>query len=69
MVDTKELRIKIDESGLKIGAIADKLQITRETFYNRMKSRDFKVSEAKTLTDILGLSEEERDSIFFSQKI
>ena len=40
----------------------------RETFYNRMKSGDFRLSEMCALTKVLNLSQSERDAIFFAKE-
>ena len=64
MANVELLREKINESGMKITAIAEKSGILRETLYNRMKSGDFYASEISALTRTLNLSREERDKIF-----
>lgn len=62
------LRDKINDSGITYTAVARKIGITRETFYNRLAGKsEFKASEIACLTDILRLNKSEQDSIFFDQ--
>lgn len=67
MVNVELLREKIDQSGMSITFISEKCGISRETFYNRMEKPDFKASEIVSLTNVLRLSREDRDLIFFNQ--
>lgn len=68
MVDTKALKERIDESGMTIVAISSKSGMLRETLYNRLKGKsDFRLSEVMALTNILHMSKEERDKIFFAE--
>ncbi len=66
MTDIKALRDCISDSGMTIVAIAEKSGILRETFYNRMKTGDFKISEICALSDTLRLDRDGRDRIFFA---
>lgn len=66
MTDTKKLMDKIQEKNFKTSEIIAALGTSHQTFYNRIKSRDFKVSEVAIITDTLGLTDDERDDIFFS---
>ena len=67
MLNTNLLREKINDSGITITALADKLGLTRETFYNRLANKsEFKASEIVKLTNILRLTKPERDAIFFN---
>ncbi len=45
MVDTNALKERITESGMSVASISKKTGILRETFYNHIKSGDFKISE------------------------
>ena len=67
MVNVELLREKIDQSGMSITFISEKCGISRETFNNRMEKPDFKASEIVSLTNVLRLSREDRDLIFFNQ--
>lgn len=67
MGDMAILNRKIKDSGITITAIADKLSMSRETFYNRMAGKsEFKASEIACLTDLLRLTRKEQDTIFFN---
>lgn len=68
MVDTKALKERISESGMTVAGISRKTGILRETFYNRIKTGDFKLSEMCALTKALNLSKDERDAIFFAKE-
>lgn len=67
MTDVNALKKRMDESGMTVKSIAEKSGILRETFYNRMKTGDFKLSEICALTKVLSLSKKERDEIFFAK--
>lgn len=68
MVDTNALKERITESGMSVVSISKKTGMLRETFYNRMKSGDFKISEMCALTKALNLTQSERDAIFFAKE-
>lgn len=67
MVDINALRERINESGMSIVSISRKSGILRETFYNRLRTGDFKLSEMCAITKVLNLSQDERDKIFFAK--
>ena len=67
MANVELLREKIEQSGMSIAFISEKCGFSRETFYNRMEKPDFKASEIVSLTNVLRLSKEDRDLIFFNQ--
>lgn len=66
MTDVKALKKRMNDSGMTITFIAEKAGILRETLYNRLKTGDFKVSEICALSNVLCLSKNERDAIFFA---
>lgn len=67
MVDTNKLKQKIKEKGLKFGYLAQLLGISENTFTKKMKGIvDFKATELKILRDVLELTNEELDSVFFA---
>lgn len=67
MTDSKKLREKITASGLNIKFIATSIGITREGLYNKLNNlTEFKSSEIVKLTELLNLSRDERDDIFFA---
>ena len=68
MTNTELLKKAIDDSGMKINAILEKMSINsystlREKIENK---REFKASEIKTLCEILQLDNEQREAIFFA---
>ncbi|ENZ13805.1 hypothetical protein [Enterocloster clostridioformis] len=70
MTNSNALKKRISESGISISFIAKKVGITREAFYNKMNNEtEFKASEISCLKEILGLSSEERDAIFFANEV
>ena len=70
MVDLERLKCKIRDSGMTMVSISQKTGILRETLYNRLIGKgEFKASEITALTHVLHLGTEERDRIFFAQKV
>lgn len=66
LIDTNALRKKIDDSGISITYIAGKIGITREGFYNKLNNiTEFKASEIVCLSQLLHLSDNDRNCIFF----
>ena len=65
MPDIKMLKDKITDSGMTVKAVAEKSGILRETLYNRLKGvGEFTTSEIVSLSNVLNLSQTERDDIF-----
>lgn len=65
MPDIKMLKDKITDSGMTVKAVAEKSGILRETLYNRLKGvGEFTASEIVSLSNVLDLSQTERDDIF-----
>lgn len=70
MTDFELLRTKMHETGMTVTAIARKSGILRETLYNRLNGKgEFSASEISSLTKVLRLSADERDRIFFGEKV
>lgn len=68
MNDTKLLEQAIKDSGLKKGYIAEKLGLSRTGLANCINNRaEFKTSHVATLCDLLNLSAEQRNAIFFAR--
>lgn len=66
MTNTNLLRKKLDESGYKSRFIAKQLGITYQGFLKKINNEtEFKASEIQSLKEILNLTDEERDMIFF----
>ena len=67
MTDSEALNKVIENSGLKLTFIARALKLSREGFYKKLNNQtEFKASEIVKMQEILNLSNEQRDKIFFS---
>lgn len=68
MTDTVLLRETIARSGIKYKALATALGLTPYGLQKKIDNRtEFKASEILALTDVLHLSEKERNAIFFAK--
>lgn len=66
MTDIVKLSEKIDSVGITKTVIASKMGISRECLYQKLSGKsEFLGSEIGNLTDILHLTRDERDAIFF----
>jgi DNA-binding Xre family transcriptional regulator len=64
------LNSKIDEIKIPITTIAEKMGISRQTFYLKMGGqREFKDSEIEKICDILRLTDDEKSSIFSADRV
>ena len=64
------LNEKIDEIGIPVTTIADKIGISRQSLYLKMNGeREFKTSEVTKLCDILRLTDTEKSRIFFADRV
>ena len=67
MTDSEALNKVIENSGLKLTFIARALKLSREGFYKKLNNQtEFKESEIVKMQEILNLSNEQRDKIFFA---
>ena len=67
MTDSEALNKVIEKSGLKLTFIARALKLSREGFYKKLNNQtEFKASEIVKMQEILNLSNEQRDKIFFA---
>lgn len=63
---TDKIKKLIDDRGITIKYLAEKANISTGTLYNRMNNiGDFRASEITNITNVLRLSRDERDEIFF----
>ena len=70
MVNIDALQECIKDSGMTVTAIADKANMERTTFYNRLKGiGEFTASEIVGITKALRLSKTQRDEIFLSNEL
>ena len=70
MTDSVLLRQAIDRSGLKIGYVAEKLNLSRFGFYKKLNGESpFNQYEIIALCKLLGINTlKEREKIFFVEK-
>lgn len=67
MVNLKKLCDEIDNSGLKKNFIAQRLNLSRQGFANKLNGEStFNAGEIQKLSQILSLSARKRDEIFFA---
>lgn len=70
MTDVELLEKIIDESGYRLDFIAKRMGLTYQGFRNKMTGKsEFKTREVAILSNLLGLTSEQRDRIFFTQKV
>jgi hypothetical protein len=70
MVNTQLLDSKINSSGFKVGYIVDSLGLSRNGFDKKRKGKiQFKKPEIYVLSDLLHLTEDEKQSIFFANEV
>ncbi len=68
MVDYKKLNNKIENSGLKKNYIAKKLGLSPYGLAKKLNGEtEFKASEMARISDVLKLTGEMREEIFFAQ--
>ena len=70
MVNTQLLDSKIDVSGLKVNHIVETLGLSRNGFDKKRKGKiKFRKPEIYVLCDLLHLTEDEKQSIFFTDRV
>lgn len=71
MTNTELLNAKINESGIKRGAIAERLGLSRYGLAKKINGKnDFKSEEILTLCELLNIKTlTEREKIFFVKKV
>lgn len=71
MTDTKKLRQRIKESGLKLLYIAERLGISCYSLSLKLENkREFKSSEISALCIVLNINDlEEKEELFFKKKV
>jgi hypothetical protein len=70
LVNEKLLREKMAESGYKMQFIAEKCGLTYQGLLNKINNvRAFKTTEAGILKDLLKLSDDEFNAIFFADNV
>lgn len=70
MTNSELLSEVISEFGITIKALSKRIGITREGFYKKLNNEtEFKASEISAIQQILQLTNEKRDEIFFGEKV
>lgn len=70
MTDTLELKVAMLRAGATNATLADALGISCQSLSKKINNRvDFKSSEIQKAVDYLGLSDEERNRIFFGHNV
>ena len=70
MTDIVLLQDCIEKSGYKRNYLAERLGITPQGFYNKCHGqRDFTVKEILVLCDVLNISNDNREKIFFNVNV
>lgn len=71
MTNSVLLKKKIEESGLKIGFIVEKLSTSYAWFKKKLEgNKDFNAAEIQMLCEILNITDlEEKDRIFFAVNV
>lgn len=64
------LNDRIALSRIPITALAEKMEISRQSLYLKMRGeREFKSSEVEKICEILRLTDEEKTLVFFADKV
>lgn len=71
MTNTELLRERIDESGLKLGTIAEKLDISYSWLKKKIDNeKPFKAYEIQILCELLNITKlSDKDKIFFAENV
>lgn len=70
MLNTQLLDERIENSGLKVGYIVEKLGLSRNGFDKKRKGKTpFRVAEIYVISDLLNLSDDDERKIFFAEKV
>ena len=70
MTNTELLKQRIEESGLKYGFIAEKLGLSRFGLKKKIDNdSSFKAEEIQKMCEVLFLTLEEREEIFFASNV
>lgn len=70
MIDSKKLNRKINASGMKRKYIAEKLGLSPYGLSKKISNEnEFKVSEVEKICNILNMTADEREDIFFAKDV
>lgn len=70
MTDTQRLKEYIRNCGFSVKSLAKRIGISHEALYQKIANeRPFKASEIMDISDLLNLSLEEKNDIFFARNV
>lgn len=69
MINVNKLKGKVVENGYSLETFSEKIGINNSTLYRKMKGggENFSIGEVQRIIDVLNLSIEDVNDIFFSQ--
>ena len=70
VTNTKEFKAALIRKGMTASELAERLNLSRTSLSYKMNNvREFRISEAELIAEILGLSPEEKVLIFFTGQV
>lgn len=70
MTDSQKFKCFMRERGYTVKTLAKKIGISHEALYQKIANyRSFKASEIMSISEALGMSVADRDSIFFAKDV
>ena len=70
MTNTRLLKAAMARAGMTAGEVAEAIKISRQSYSYKVNNiREFTVSEIMAISDVLGLTVEEKEAIFFSKQV
>lgn len=70
MTNTNKLKGKLAERGMTQSQLAEAIDISASSFSFKINNEvEFKVGEIKRIQNVLGLTRDERDTIFFGDDV
>lgn len=69
MVNVNKLKAKLMENGFNVEALAERIGVDKATLYRRLgnNGENFTIGEADAISQVLHLTKEEVNAIFFAQ--
>ena len=70
MIDYAKLKGLMAERGLEVTKLADLLGISRQAASNKVNGKSpISLTDARTIAKALSMTKEERDAVFFSERV
>lgn len=70
MTDSEKFKCCMREHGYTVKTLAEKIGISHEALYQKIANeRSFKASEIMAISDAMGMTVADRDSIFFARNV